>query len=323
MSDHGPFHEGELEAQRRAGESLTAAANSPMIGNRIMSGAVQFIREQPMVVIGSRDANWRLWSSMLFGRPGFLDPAPDRRSLQIRIDAELQDPHDPLWNNISGNPQVGILVIELATRRRLRINGRLTSATDSLLTIQVEESFANCPKYIQRRVVEFRSGQTQDPTTGGERTSYRLQGRQQEIVERADTVFVTSAHPTRGLDTSHRGGNPGFVEVVDDSTLRVPDYQGNSMFNTIGNLLVDPRAGLLFPDFEGHNSLQATGTVEVLWARPSDRDGDTGRSWLFHIEQLRESPMLPALRTHFIDYSPFNPATGPNPDHCPPDHCPL
>ena len=80
-----------------------------MIGNRIMSGAVQFIREQPMAVIGSRDANGRLWSSILFGRPGFLDPAPDRRSLQIHIDAELQDPHDPLWNNINGNRQVGIL----------------------------------------------------------------------------------------------------------------------------------------------------------------------------------------------------------------------
>ncbi len=317
MIDQGPFHEGELEAQKRAGESLTAASNSPMIGNRIMSGAVQFIREQPMVVIGSRDANGRLWSSILFGRPGFLDPAPDRRSLQINIDAELQDPHDPLWTNINGSRQVGTLIIELATRRRLRINGQLTSAADSLLTIQVEESFANCPKYIQRRTIRFESGPTQDLCVEGEKISDRLQSQQRELIERADTVFVTSAHPTRGLDTSHRGGNPGFVEVLDDKTLRIPDYQGNSMFNTIGNLLVDPRAGLLLPDFNGRSFLQATGTTEVVWAKPTGRDGDTGRSWVFHIDEIRQAPMQAALQSHFIDYSPFNPATEPNPDQCP------
>ena len=317
MIDQGPFHEGELEAQQRAGESLTAAANSPMIGNRIMSGAVQFIREQSMVVIGSRDTNGRLWSSMLFGRPGFLDPAPDRRSLQIHLDAELQDHHDPLWNNINGNRQVGILVIELATRRRLRINGRLTAATDSLLTIQVEESFANCPKYIQRRAIRLGPASTQDPPAEGEQTSDRLQSQQRELIECADTVFVTSAHPTRGLDTSHRGGNPGFVEILDDKTLRIPDYPGNSMFNTIGNLLVDSRAGLLFPDFEGHALLQATGNAEVLWAEPTKRDGDTGRSWIFHIDELRRAPMRAELQAHFIDYSPFNPASRPVPDQCP------
>jgi predicted pyridoxine 5'-phosphate oxidase superfamily flavin-nucleotide-binding protein len=317
MNNDGPFHEGELEAQRRAGESEAAAANSPMIGSRIMSGAVQFIREQPMAVIGSRDAKGRPWSSLLCGRPGFLEPAPDRRSLQIHIDAELKDTHDPIWKNTDSNIQIGILVIELATRRRLRINGRLTSATDSLLTIQVEESFANCPKYIQRRVIQFDRSLKQDQFIEEEQTSDRLESQQRELVERADTLFVTSAHPTRGLDTSHRGGNPGFIQVIDHKTLNIPDYSGNSMFNTIGNLLVAPRAGLLVPDFEGHSFLQATGAVEVVWARPTDRDGDTGRSWIFHIDEIRQAPMQAALRSHFVDYSPFNPATGANPDQWP------
>ncbi len=316
MSDQGPFHAGELEAQRRAGELLTAAANSPMIGNRIMSGAIPFLREQQMAVIGSRDANGRLWSSMLFGPRGFLDPAADRRSIAIHIANELKDSEDPLWKNITSSPQVGMLVIELSTRRRMRINGRLTSATDGLITVGVEESFVNCPKYIQRRILQFEPGPAQNPPVGGREIFDTLQGAQRKLVEWVDTFFVTSAHPTRGLDTSHRGGNPGFVEVVNDKTLRIPDYPGNSMFNTIGNLLVDPRAGLLFSDFGG-NALQATGSAEVLWAKPTERDGDTGRSWLFHIEQLRQSAMQPALRTHFLDYSPFNPATAPAPDHCP------
>jgi uncharacterized protein len=312
-----PFHEGELEAQRRSGESDAAAGNSPMIGNRIMSGAVQFIREQPMAIIGSRDPDGRLWSSMLFGRPGFLDPSPDRRSLQIRIDQDLQDFQDPLWRNITSDRQVGILVIELASRRRLRINGNLTLATPDLLTIQVEESFVNCPKYIQRRSIQLDRGIALLPSAVAEKTSDRLQPEQREFVSRADTFFVTSAHPTRGLDTSHRGGNTGFIEVVDDKTLRIPDYQGNSMFNTIGNLLVDPRAGLLFPDFEGHSNLQIAGTAEVFWAQPTNRDGDTGRSWMFNILQIRQARMQAALQAHFIDYSPFNPATGSTPDHCP------
>lgn len=317
MNNDGAFHEGELEAQRRSGELEAAAANSPMIGNRIMSGAVQFIREQPMAVIGSRDAKGRLWSSMLFGRPGFLDPAPDRRSLQIHINAELKDTHDPIWKNIDGNSQIGILVIELATRRRLRINGPLTSATDSLLTIQVEESFVNCPKYIQRRIIQFDRSLKQDQFIGEEQTSDRLESHQRELVERADTLFVTSAHPTRGLDTSHRGGNPGFIQVIDHKTLRIPDYPGNGMFNTIGNLLVDSRAGLLFPDFDGRSFLQATGAAEMLWAQPTDRDGDTGRSWIFHLDQIRQAPMQAAIQAHFIDHSPFNPATGQNLDQWP------
>jgi predicted pyridoxine 5'-phosphate oxidase superfamily flavin-nucleotide-binding protein len=270
-----------------------------------------------MAVIGSRGPDGRLWSSILFGLAGFLEPAPDRRSLRVRIDQQLQDPQDPLWRNIAGDHQVALLVIELATRRRLRINGKLREVTPELLTIEVEESFANCPKYIQRRTIQFDRGTTQHHSAGVEKTSGQLQPSQQEFISGADTLFVTSAHPTRGLDTSHRGGNAGFVEVIDDKTLRIPDYQGNSMFNTIGNLLVDPRAGLLFPDFEGQSTLQATGTAEVLWAQPADRDGDTGRSWIFHIEQIRQAPMHAALQAHFIDYSPFNPETASTPVHCP------
>lgn len=315
--EEGPFHEGELEAQRRAGEEQEAARNSPMIGNRIMAGAAQFVREQSMLIVGSRDAEGRLWSSLLFGRPGFLEPAADRGSLRIRLDAELLDPRDPLWNNIAASAQVGMLFIELATRRRIRINGRVAAATPDFLTIQVEESFANCPKYIQRRAIHFGPATTQAQPSQPEKSTDRLQADQRKLIARADTFFVTSAHPGHGLDTSHRGGNPGFVEVLDDRTLQVPDYSGNSMFNTIGNLLVDPRAGLVFPDFERRAFLQATGTVGVLWAKPSDRNGDTGRSWIFHIEEIRQAPMQANVRARFLDYSPFNPATSA------PDQCPL
>ncbi len=117
-------------------------------------------------------------------------------------------------------------------------------------------------------------------------------------VRRADVFFVTTSHAERGLDTSHRGGMAGFVEVMEDSVLRIPDYPGNSMFNTFGNLMLDGRAGLAFPDFENGTLVQFTGTAEVHW--------EPERFWTFHVEQWRESA-LPGVRGLFLEYSAFDP----------------
>jgi hypothetical protein len=249
----------------------------------------------------------------LFGAPGFLDPSPDRRSLRIAIDSKLQDGGDPLWQNLDHGRQVGILVISPATRRRLRINGHMTVNTPDLLVVDVEESFANCPKYIQRRDIEVSAAGQGDSSPAESNSLTQLTAEDRKLLQRTDTLFVTSAHPERGLDSSHRGGNPGFVEVLaentEDSTLRIPDYPGNSMFNTIGNFLTDPHAGLAVPDFEHHRVLQLTGKVEVFWGQPNGTDGDTGRSWIFHITEVRRARIPAAVHSHFLDYSPFNPAT--------------
>ena len=68
----------------------------------------------------------------------------------------------------------------------------------------------------------------------------------------------------RSMNASHRGGPPGFVEVVDDRTLRIPDYVGNSMLNTLGNLTVNPHAGLVVLDFGPNRTLQLTRRAEIL-----------------------------------------------------------
>jgi len=310
MGNQGPFHEGELEAQRLAGESLEAERNSPMIGDRIMAGAVGFLSQQAMAIMGSRDSEERLWSSILFGKPGFLAAGTDRRSLQIRVDAELKDNRDPLWANLAHDPRVGILAIELATRRRIRINGRMEMGSSEFLTVAVEESFANCPKYIQRREIRIVGAMAAEEPREKERFSVRLNSEERELIKRADMFFVTSAHPMRGLDTSHRGGNSGFVDILDGETLRIPDYAGNSMFNTIGNFLTDSHAGLVFPDFEHHRLLQLAGKVDVLWEQLNGTDGDTGRSWLFSMERARLTAIPAAVQSRFVDYSPYNPTVG-------------
>ena len=134
-----------------------------------------------------------------------------------------------------------------------------------------------------------------------ERTGEALPADLRALVAAADTFFVASAHPERGVDASHRGGNPGFVKVLDGGALEIPDYAGNSMFNTLGNFAVDARAGLLFIDFEKAASLQLIGDVEILW------DSAERRRWRFRTRRWRHLSLPAMRRWEYLDASPFNP----------------
>jgi uncharacterized protein len=301
-----PFHEGELKAQKLAGETAEAEANSAMIDGEIMAGALNFVRGQEMAVAGSRDEKGRRWASFLFGRKGFLQPI-DRKTLRIDLDPAEIDADDPLWKNIEGDAKIGLLVIELATRRRLRINGQVHRIGDTL-ELEVLESYPNCPKYITRRQIKF-----SDKPSGASKPlklrGSQLNEQQQEIIRVADTLFMATGHPKRGADASHRGGRPGFVQIIDDATLRIPDYSGNSMFNTFGNLLVDPHVGLLIPEFEADRALQITGTAKIEWhdKDPEDASGGTHRFVVIRLDEWREHPLPVAVKSTFIDYSPYDP----------------
>ena len=125
----------------------------------------------------------------------------------------------------------------------------------------------------------------------------------------ADTFFVASAHPQFGIDASHRGGPQGFVNVLNEHTLRIPDYVGNSMFNTLGNFAANPKAGLLFLDFERGRTLQLIGRPEILWNQEDaeEESGGTRRFWLLQVERWYEMAVPATVRWEFLDYSPFNP----------------
>ncbi len=300
------YHEGELLVQQRTGEELQAKRNAGVISDRIIPGAIPFIAQQSMVVLGSVDADRNVWASALFGRPGFVSAAHDR-AVDFDLSQAGYDEQDPLWANIAGDPRIGMLAIELATRRRLRVNGNLTRVNDEKLRLDVIEAYGNCPKYIQRGHIVQRWGEPGDgiePSSGG-----ILSPSQQASIGAADTFFVASAHPDRGVDLSHRGGNPGFVQVLDERTLRVPDYAGNSMFNTLGNFVANPRAGLLFIDFDANRTLQLVGRPEIRWDfdESSNRTGGTRRYWDFTVERWLERPLPYHIEWELLDYSPFNP----------------
>ena len=264
--DTSPWHEGEREAQTRAG----VADRMAVIGRRNIRSFMpdqhrQFFTQLPFVLVGSVDREGRPWASALTGMPGFVS-SPDPVILEI---AALPLPGDPLESALAEDAALAVLGIELPTRRRNRVNGRVVNVGADGFSLVVDQSFGNCPQYIQRRAyVELQPIDSVhiEPLT-------ELSGDARDLVRRSDTFFVaTSASPTpdarHGVDISHRGGRPGFIGVEPDGALVVPDYFGNRYFQTIGNRLVNPQAGLLFIDYERGDLLQLTGTTEVVWEGP-------------------------------------------------------
>ncbi|MEN8205630.1 MAG: pyridoxamine 5'-phosphate oxidase family protein [Pseudomonadota bacterium] len=307
MKIQDPFHEGELEVQHRLGLRTEAKQNSGVITDSITKGAFRFIEQQRMVVLGSIDQDDNVWASVLVGEEGFMQ-ATTEQLVTFDLSKTANNGHDPFWKNIDSHPQAGMLVIELATRRRLRINGRIQRSSEQQLVLEVRESYPNCPKYIQRRQV------ANNPPENPAAASQVLEGAalgapQQAIINKADTLFVASTHPERGVDASHRGGKPGFVRGVDDRTLRIPDYTGNCLFNTLGNFAVNPRAGVVFIDFQTGAILQLTGHAEILWdaGDPDDETGGTERFWELHIDRWLQIENAHPLEWSFQDSSPYNP----------------
>lgn len=304
---NAPFHSGELAVQERAGEAAIARRNGSAVSGKVMSGARLFLTQQPMIVLSSSDEKSAMWASIVFGRPGFL-AAQDGTSLDIDLNRALVDPRDPLWANVEREKRLGSLVIELASRRRIRINGPARLDENHHLRIDVEESFPACPKYITRRHVRIASLETPEadgaPTSGTELSEAPF-----AAFSNADTMFVATRSDQGGYDVSHRGGLPGFVKVTGPLTVQWPEYPGNSMFNTLGNLVHNPEAGLAIPDFERGRILQLTGSTVTLWDQsdPANKTGGTRRFVEMTVARWQELPLPSNLRTELLDYSPFNP----------------
>jgi uncharacterized protein len=216
-------------------------------------------------------------------------------------------PDDPVRRRLAVGRDVGALAIELASRRRLRINGTIEAVLPDEIRIVVRESVPNCPKYIQRRQA-FDASTTEagkSPTESG----YMVDDQRRELVERADTAFVGSLHPAHGVDASHRGGAPGFIRVVDTTTLRVPNYRGNGMFMTLGNFEVDSRASLAVIDFERRRVVSFSGSarLHVEAENAQHPTGGTGRYWDFTVREWIEFDLPSAVRWKLLDTSPYNP----------------
>lgn len=259
-----PWHGGELAAQGRAGASdKITPLGSKLIRDHMPDQHRQLFEQLPMLIVGAEGAGGNLWASALFGKPGFIrSPSPT----QLTMAASLP-PQDPLAASISTGTQLGLLGIQLETRRRNRANGTITATDAARFTVTVSQSFGNCAKYITRRAPEpnpHHGDYNQLDFTDWPEAVV-------ELINHADTCFIATTFndgrcgKNRGADVSHRGGEPGFIPFDPQQRLLIPDYPGNNFFNTVGNLAMDHRVGLLFLDFQRGHSLHLTGTAEVVW----------------------------------------------------------
>jgi len=301
-----PFHVGEIAIQERTGERAIAILNGRLIGDRIPERAADFVDQQHYCVLSWEAAGSDLWAMLLTGTPGFASVLEAGTMLQLRLGSPTHPnaASDQLATLSEGDP-LGTLFIDLSSRRRLRVNGRVSSLSNEHLHLMVEEAFPNCPKYIQRRHASQAS--VHQALAISERGDALSEPLVRWIVE-ADTFFVASGLSRGAIDASHRGGRAGFVKVR-GGVLHIPDYQGNSMFGTLGNFAVNPRAGLAFIDFARGRQLQLTGDVRLEFDTASDFDatGGTGRWWTFTPRSWIVSPLRAGLEWTSPENSRFNP----------------
>lgn len=303
QDDHlANFHLGELAVQTQAGVQTEAQQLKKMIRPSLTPAAQKFLGEQAFAVTGSVDAQGRIWTSLLLGQPGFIQV---RNPATVAV-TPLPIPSDPFYANIGSHAAIGILVIDLTNRRRLRINGQAHRQHDGKIIVKIKETFFNCPKYIQVRHLE--TDVEKIAAVPKISTRKALLKRNQDWITQADTFFLASYHPKRGADASHRGGFPGFVRVVSAEKLIFPDYAGNNLFQTSGNLRLNPQAGLLFLDFLTGSTLQLVGKAQVIWdIRRVKTIPGAERLVEFDIERVLETQQAVAWRWRFGEYSPANP----------------
>lgn len=306
MPNANGYHAGEIAVQERAGERSIAVRRGGMIGDQLVEGARAFLSRQSVVAVGAEAPDGTVWASLWIGAAGFLRGDEDGERVEVISALDRTLDVDPVRPTVRTGAPLGMLVIDLSTRQRLRINGIVSRADATGIELRVRETFGNCNKYIQRRQ---RSDDGSRHVVAPVAHGHALDDERRDIIARTDTAFVASIHPVRGLDVSHRGGQPGFIRVESDGTLRMPDYPGNSMFQTFGNFEVDPRAGLSLIDFERGRVLSLTGNAATAFGAEdqSHPTGGTRRYWSFAVARWVECPLPPTMRWTLIDRSPFNP----------------
>ena len=302
-----PFHAGEQKIQSLAGvRDRIELKGRAVIRDYMPEQHRAFFAGLSFMVVGLADQNGHPWATTLSGPPGFMDSA---EANLLSINAWL-DPGDPLHSCIRDGAPIGGLGIELSTRRRNRVNGRVENCiVGQSFSIKVQQSFGNCPKYIQARNEQPQLHSRSVPES---RMASYLGENDVRFIAEADTFFIASRSThldqedsSQGLDVSHRGGLPGFVRVISRTELSFPDFSGNLLFNTLGNLEVDARAGLLFIDFRGGGMLYLIGSTKICW-NVSEMAKSAGVQRIISLDiqcVLKRDHAFPHL-FDFVSYSP-------------------
>jgi len=295
------FHSGEILVQERAGVTRAAKDVGEGILDFIPPRAGEFVAQQAFAIAASVHPGGAVWASVIAGAPGFMQ-VTGARSLVIN---SMPAAGDPLIENLPAQAHIALIMPELSAPRRVRLNG-VAWIADGAIQVRTAQVYANCPRYIQKR--RLAGAFTWAQARHSQRASM-MSPKHRALIAKADTFFIATDHPEAGADVSHKGGNPGFVKVVSDRRLAFPDYNGNSMFNTLGNIAINPAAGLLFIDFETGRTLQLTGRAGIDWnqQRSSSVKG-AERMVDFELDEIIYNSQGFPLRYELVRYSPYNPA---------------
>ena len=311
------FHAGERAVQQRVGVAGRMADLGPRVIRDFMPDQHRdFFEQLPFVIAGTVDAAGQPWASVLAAPPGFIE-SPDAYTLELQAQALAGD---PLQQTLVDGAFIGLLGLEPHTRRRNRMNGIVHGVSATGFSVQLQQSFGKCPKYIQAREPVYLPGRATTPPVMHSGT--QLDAVARSMIEVADTLFIATAYSGEaenaggvgaagGVDVSHRGGKPGFVRVDADGTLTMPDFLGNFFFNTLGNIAINPRAGLLFMDFESGDLLYLAVKAEIVWDGPELRAFEGAQRLLrFTVTEMRRVEASLPLRWGVAEISPVLAGTG-------------
>ncbi len=287
------FHSGEQSIQSRIGVRDTADKIGRSIRREMPPVAQEFLQDQNLVIIGSKDKTQRMWATAFAGDTGFA-MAKNPRTILIRATAPLTD---PVYQNAKEETLIGMIATDFMTHRRMRANGTGCMTQDGLEII-CAEVYSNCGRYIQTRKPHFCTVHSKPNNPS---ITKSLTHSQETWIENADTFFIATSHPVAGADVSHKGGSPGFVHATSETELQFLDYAGNSLFNSLGNIIVNPYVGLLFLDFTSGHTLQISGKAQVLFSETNERTVKVA------IEEIVETLNAVPLSYDFIAYAPTNP----------------
>lgn len=296
------FHAGERAVQDRTGVPAEYRERAARAIRAEMPPQHQaFFESLPALFVGLRDMQGRPWATVC--------PLPTgAQATSTRLIAHTYPVlTDPLGLDLRPGSKAAVLGLDFATRRRNRVNGVITAATKNVLSIDVEQSYGNCPKYIRTR--DIRPPATPFPPDAGKRVAIDDVAAQR-IISSADTFFIAT-YAEDGADVSHRGGMPGVLRQNADGSLSFPDYAGNRYYNTLGNIEVCGRAGLFIPDFATGEALLLTGRARIDWSRAraaeferAERVVDIQPEDVWHTRLPNADVTLPLTRSQFMSSTP-------------------
>ncbi|EPS41159.1 hypothetical protein H072_4998 [Dactylellina haptotyla CBS 200.50] len=329
FGDYG-WHSGERNMQRLVGVNQ---GRNPTNWN-LSPRAAQVISSSSLIAVGTTSSSGEPWASLLTGMPGFMQYV-SKDTVAAQTVVPIGDPiygsfGDEGWGedvdegDSKGEGMIAGLAIDLEHRLRQKFYGksrrgmRKVEMGMSLITfvISIEQSMGNCPKYINTRRLEPVPATVPANLTDKHEVPTSLPQEALDLIARSDMFFVASRNGYQDMDVNHRGGPPGFVRVLPSApeaptTMIWPEYSGNRLYQTLGNLQITPLAGLTFPDYNTGDMLYLTGKTEILVGEDAEKEMNRCKLAVkFTVTSARYSKGSLGLRLadpEEIGWSPYNP----------------